>query len=225
MYTIYMNTFSIREAFSYGWNMLTKNFWLLVEVFIFVFGLSFLFSTLSQYLTKQGLPWTAALIDIVGTLIQVFFIIGATRIALKLDREEPTSIKELFIFKGNRMGTYLWTTILYMLIVGVGFILVIIPGFVWALKYQFYSWLVIDKNMSAKEALKTSALLTYGNKWKLLLFWIVSMLVYLVGFILLGIGSIPAGAIIFMATVFVYKKLLKKLDQASVETPIGAPQN
>lgn len=219
-----MITFSIREAFSYGWDMLKKNTWLLLEVFALIFGLGFVLSLLSQYLTNQDLSWIATLVDGGTIIIQIFLIMGAMRIALKLHREEPTSLKELFVLKGNRMGSYLWTMIVYILIMMGGFILLIIPGFVWTIKYQFCSWLVIDKQMNAKEALQTSARLTDGNKWKLLSFWIVSMVVYMIGFIIFGVGSIPAGAVVFMATLFVYKQLLKKLDSRSVET-IQAPQN
>lgn len=217
LYTVPMITFSIREAFSYGWNMLKKNFWLLIEIFILIIGLGVISSYASEYATHQGVPWVSTLISIVEFCIQSIFVVGAMRIVLKIDKQEPTSIKEIFSV-GKIVLTYIGGIILYVLIIGVGFILLVIPGFIWMIKYQFFPWLIVDKHMSAREALKASGVITKGNRWNLFLFWLASLATYIVGFILVGIGTIPAAAIIFMATFFIYKKLLKKLDQILPET-------
>jgi uncharacterized membrane protein len=98
-----------------------------------------------------------------------------------------------------------------MLVMIAGFILLVVPGVVWALKYQFFPWLIVDKNMKGREALIASGKITKGQKGKLFVFWLAEMGAAIVGVICLGVGIIPAAAIIYMASVFVYKKLVVRL--------------
>jgi len=214
-----MSTFSIKEAFSYGWGALKKNFWFLVGVFAIIVVVSGIFSAISQYATDHSVVWLSVAVQIASVVVQTIFTIGSTRIALRIYNQQETSIKELFLEDG-KFWSYIVATILYLLIVLAGLILLIVPGIVWALKYQFYPWLIVEKNMKGKEAFKTSGVITKGNKGKLFLFWLATAGVCIVGFIIVGIGIIPAAALVFMANTFVYKKLSAQLETTqSSQTP------
>jgi len=205
-----MSLFSIKEAFTYGWNALKSNFWFLVEVFATVIVTSAIFSGITQYADDNKLWLLSVVVQVVSAIIQVLFGIGAVRITLALYAGEQISFKNLFLPAG-KFWSYVWGSILYMLVMIAGFILLVVPGVVWALKYQFFPWLIVDKNMKGREALIASGKITKGQKGKLFVFWLAEMGAAIVGVICLGVGIIPAAAIIYMASVFVYKKLVVRL--------------
>ena len=206
-----MQLFTIKEALSYGWETLKKNFWFLVGVFAFIIVVSGIVSSISEYATKHNMDAISAIVQILGFLIQLVFGIGSTRIALAIYNGTPTSFKKLFIFD-KTFWPYLGATLLYVIIVVVGFILFIIPGFIWMIKYQFYPWLVIEKGMRSKEAIKASGVITKGSKGTLFLFWLTSLGISFVGILVVGVGLFPAVALLFMASAYIYKKLSTKLD-------------
>lgn len=206
-----MQLFTIKEALSYGWETLKKNFWFLVGVFAFIIVVSGIVSSISEYATKHNMDAISAVVQLLGFLIQLMLGIGSTRIALDIYNGTPTSFKKLFVLDKTFLP-YLGATLLYMIIVIVGFVLLIIPGFMWMIKYQLYPWLVIDKGMSSREAIKASGVITKGSRNKLLLFWITSLGISFVGILIVGVGLFPAVALLFMASAYIYKKLSTKLD-------------
>jgi len=71
---------------------------------------------------------------------------------------------------------FLFGLILYTLITLVGTILLIIPGIIWGIKFQFFGYFIVDKGLEPIEALKRSAAITKGVRWSLL-FLALSLLV------------------------------------------------
>lgn len=88
-----------------------------------------------------------------------------------------------------------------------GFILLIVPGVIWCIKYSFAPILVIDKKMRPMEAIRESGRLTAGSKGKVFLFGIVSMLVVMLGYIALFVGSLVSIPVSMLAWVHVYRSL------------------
>lgn len=54
------------------------------------------------------------------------------------------------------------------LIVVLGAVMLIVPAIMFGIWYSFSVWLVLDKNMGIREALKTSKQMTKGKFWKIL---------------------------------------------------------
>ena len=61
-------------------------------------------------------------------------------------------------------------SILYVIIVFVGFLLLIIPGIYLAIKYQFFAVCIFDKDVSTVEGLKMSGRITKGS-WGIVSGW------------------------------------------------------
>ena len=199
--------------------MLRKHFWVLVGIFAIVIAARAVFSTLSSYAQNRHLAWLSVVIIALSALVQIVFGISTTAIALKLYRGEPVRVAEVFYTHG-KFKNYIIAGILYLLILFGGFILFIIPGFVWMVKYQFFPWLLVDKNLKPVEALRASARMTRGNKWKLFWYWIVSIGVSLVGLAVVGVGIIPAAALVFLGYTFLYKQLsIQNAESASAPAP------
>ena len=139
--------------------------------------------------------------------MSVIISIGMIRIALRLCDTGEREFADLFrpyrlFFK------FLFASILYGLIVFGGMILLVVPGIIWAIRFQYYGYLVVDKGLGPMEALKGSSAVTQGVKWELFLFGLLIFAVNLLGVLCLGIGVFATAPTTMLATVYVYRKLL-----------------
>jgi len=138
---------------------------------------------------------------------------GVNQIALRFCDGEKGEFADLFscfplFFK------YLFGSILYRLIVLGGIILLIIPGIIWAIKFQFFSYFIVDKGLGPIESLKRSSAITRGAKWDLFLFGLLLGLINLLGAICLFIGLFATVPTAMVAMAFVYRKLLAQIEIA-----------
>ena len=103
-----------------------------------------------------------------------------------------------------------------------GFILLIVPGIIWAIKYQFAQYLVIDKGYKPIEAIKKSGQITKDAKWSLLLLGLLSGLINVLGAIALVVGLFATVPTTMVAKAFVYRKLLEH-PEAETEPQSTSP--
>ncbi len=212
--------FSIKEAIQFGWDTMKNNLFFFVILLIVVIGVSILLDIVSELLILVPAALFISediLLIIVGVILSIIIIsittfvrtlitMGVTKISLKFSNNEEGEYEDLIscyplFFK------YLLSSIVYMLIVMGGFILLIIPGIIWAIQFQFYNYFIIDKGLGPIEALKSSSIITKGVKWKLLGFLIVILLINLVGALALLIGLFATIPTTMVAVAFVYRKL------------------
>jgi uncharacterized membrane protein len=109
-------------------------------------------------------------------------------------------------------------SLLYGLIVLGGFILLIVPGIIWCLKFSQYKYFIVEKNAGPVEALKLSAQATDGAKWKLFSFGFVCLGINLLGLICLGVGVLFTAPLTMVAMAFIYRKLRDQM--AVVPAPV-----
>jgi len=126
----------------------------------------------------------------VGTTIGLF--VG---VITKISKDEPLSMTEIFNPDyRKKMGNFFLVSALASMGISIGFMFFVIPGMVISIAWSLATLLVIDKNMGAIEAIKTSNDLTYGKKW--IIFgatFAIGLIVVVAGAILGWIGTlIPA---------------------------------
>ncbi len=81
------------------------------------------------------------------------------------------------------------------------------------IKYQFYSFILVDKNLKILEAFKLSSKITYGIKSKLLGFLFIIMFAnLLVAVVTNGIGLIITIPLTILSVASVYQKLLLSVE-------------
>ena len=134
---------------------------------------------------------------------------GLIKITLKLLDKKETEINDLFSCSKYFIN-FVASGILYGLIILGGFILLIVPGIIWSIKYKFFGYFIIDKGMGPVEALKASANITQGAKWDLFLFGILLALINLLGALALLVGLFVTIPTTLIATTYVYRKLAKQ---------------
>jgi uncharacterized membrane protein len=211
-----MNTvtrFLKKEAISFGWRTVTGNLWFFVCVGLIVV----VSGSMSQVLRKTGLS-SAAFFPIIGLAfwaLQIFVQLGATKVALKSCDGINATISDLFS-QGRLFLRYLGASILYGLIVAGGFILLIVPGIVWAIKFSYFSYAIVDKDLGIIASLKESARITSGSKWNLFLFGLLLVLINFIGAIALGVGLLVTIPLSMVASAFAYRKLAAEVPAPTV---------
>ena len=144
-------------------------------------------------------------------IINLIAQIGLLKIVLKVYDNEPASVTELFS-SAHLAVKYLLASLLYALILLGGFLLLVVPGIIWSIKYQMMAFLIVDKDMGIKAAFKKSAELTSGVKLDLFVFMIIIMFVNLAGALFFLVGLFVTVPVTLMAYVYIYRSLLSQAE-------------
>jgi uncharacterized membrane protein len=212
--------FSIGEALEYGWNTMKTNFGFFIGIIIvswIVTGIP----TLIAVILQEDAPGVSFLFRLAGIVLSTIIQIGILRIALKFVDGQPPEFNDLFTsFKGY-FWRYLGASILFGLIVLGGMFLLIVPGIIWAVKFQYFGYLIVDQNLGVMDSLKKSSDITNGVKWPLFGFAVLLVLINYGGAVLLFIGLLATIPITMMANVSVYRLLLAQTtaNTQTLETP------
>ncbi len=202
--------FSKSEAIRFGWNTMKSNLGFFIGLLIVVGLIYFILGFIAGELREVD-PFLSFIVRIISWVLQIIIGMGLIRIALRFSDDEKAEFADLFscfhlFFK------YLSGSILYGLIVSGGMILLIIPGIIWAIKFQFFNYFIIDKGLSPIEALKKSSAITKGVKWNLFIFTLLLGVINLAGALCLLVGLFATIPTTMVAIAFVYRKLLSQTE-------------
>lgn len=113
-------------------------------------------------------PWATlgALTIITAVMMAVTTTALITAADRALEGEAPT-VGESYALSLKLVGPFVWTGLLYALIVMAGLILLIIPGIVLAIRYFAAPYLVIVEGTSGRAALSRSTVLSQGRKLRI----------------------------------------------------------
>jgi len=193
------------SAISYGWESVKKNFWYFI-------GLAALYVAITS-IPSTGKDDTAVL-NFFGFIISAYLSAGMLHLVLSYIDGKTLPLSDLFT-----QTKYFWRVlgamVLVFLIVAAGFILFIVPGIIWGLRYQFVLNLIVDKDMDISEAMHKSAELTKGVMWQLLVFNLAVAGVTILGALVLGVGILVAIPVTWLADVYVYRHLLKATNETN----------
>ncbi len=197
--------FQIGESLSFGWTNLKTNF-LPVSVFVII---TMLISMAPNIITMSDpeSPMLSLISAVVSIILGVFVQIIIYKSGLLFIDKGAISIGEITP-EFSKFVNLLLGSLLYGLIVFGGLILLIIPGIIFALKYGFYGYLIVDQNLGPLEAIKKSGEITKGSKFDLFIFALLSGVIIFAGLVAFIIGIIPAAGIIYVAWASIYRKLI-----------------
>jgi len=146
---------------------------------------------------------------LISALILALFFIGLDfgfkAIALDIHDHNASKMDRLFSqLKAIPQGCVAW--ILYGLMVWIGFMLFIIPGFIALLRFAFFPFFIIDKNAGAIESLKMSYHATSDHMWDIFAFFVVVKIVVYLCF-LSWIGVVLTWPLSTLAYAYVYRQI------------------
>ncbi len=202
------------DAIRYGWERMRERlgFWIVLQIIIG--AVSYLPRAV---VTFEGRGAMGALLSIVAAVLSILVSIGTLVITLKVCDGQPVTYGDLFA-RRDLFFRYLWGNLLYALIVALGFVLLIVPGFIFLIRYQFVPYLIVDRGAGASEALRMSAKLTDGVKWSLAVFDLALVGVVILGVLALGVGVFVAVPVTLMAGVYMYRHRLAAAGGATPGT-------
>ena len=227
---------SIGEAINFGWDVLRTNTVFYVGISI---GAGVVYVLVGGGMQK--ITMSPAILSIVSILFMIILKMGFTKIFLNAvgNYKEP-EIADFFSCIPLLLN-YLIGSILFLILVAVPMLLVV-PGAImgnsffiaagsivgmffsaiWALKYCFYGYIIIDREYGPVEALRESAEMTEGIKWDLLGFLFVIGVIQMLGTSALLIGAAVTFPVTSVAFAYVYRNLNVPQEYIPVE-PISGP--
>lgn len=119
----------------------------------------------------------------------------------------------LSVFRGNFLNIFL-AAILTDIIIGIGLVLLIVPGIIFAVRLAFVPYLTTDKNMDAVSAIKESWEMTRHHSWTIFVMGLLSIPVFIAGIIVLGVGVVVSVMWIGVAFALVYHRVAGQLKPA-----------
>lgn len=186
-----------------SWELVKKNARLIVLLMAAFIGYQVIQGIVQGFFRETLL---ATLISLAFTVLTLFLEIGFIKIILKLVDGQKAEITELWAYP-QYLLRMIGSTIVYGLIVVAGFILLIIPGIYLALRLQFYSYYIVDKNAGAMDSLKMSWKATEGNVINIFLFELLLVGINILGAIALLVGLFVTIPVTFVAVTLLYRKL------------------
>ena len=219
---------SYSQVLRFGWEKL-KAHWKLLALYMLML---ILFNAITGYVASglENVSSALALVfNILITIVGLFVGIAQIKLVLRIvdGKATPDLKQELAVFKGFLMTSvqqivpYLLGSIAYSLLVILGFILLIVPGIVFLIKYQFVTYLIVDKHMGVKEAFRVSGEMTQGKKMWMLGYSLVSLGVILLGLLALVVGVVVAAGVVMLGSMYIYRQLSAS---AQVPTPVKMGQ-
>ena len=152
-------------------------------------------------------PWLFYPLSFLSWIVGVAITIGLTKTILMLVDQNQKDYKNLYLFTLPLFIPFLLTSIAYSAIMVAGIILLIVPGVIWAIKFQFFSYLIIDENLKPKKALIKSGIMTQGHKLQLFLLALVLGLANLAGALLFLVGLIFTIPMSLLIMAYTYREL------------------
>lgn len=199
-----MQSFVKKEAFTFGWEEFKKRGWFFVGVVILMTLVSLAFSLLADMADRMGSGGLETIFGLISFIVDSFMTLGFIAILLN----HVTAELSFFTQTSWEMTLkYIVATILFFLGVGIGLLLLIIPGIFLMIRWGMYPFLMVDKGLGPIEALKTSWHMTRGHGWNLFLFYVLAMLISVLGLIALGVGIFVAAPVVALASLWVYRFL------------------
>ena len=160
---------TITGSYGYGWQQMWKHFLYLFLVLIIV-GIAESPTSIVRDSDAENSPGMIILQILAAVYwLLVFSVVkyGGDLMYLRAIRNEKFEISEMFDgFKKNYINIIL-ANLLTFAIIGLGFVLLIVPGIILACRLAFVSYLVMDKNMEPVTAIEKSWEMTKGHGWQI----------------------------------------------------------
>jgi len=204
------------EAVRFGWEVTKNNLAFFVLILLITWAVETIFSipNIGFHRFFVVMPFFGLIQFVIGIFVGMAYI----RISLRFVSGETAEFSDLWASYPYFLN-YLVGQILYGLIVLAGFILLIVPGIIWAIKYQFVGYLILDKEMAPVAALKRSGEMTKGSKGNLFVLGLIFLGITILGAIACLVGLFAAIPTVMVAHAYVYRKLA---SQARLETMAAA---
>lgn len=150
--------------------------------------------------------WTATgpIDGIFSQVLSIFLALGLARIGLNLVSGNDVSVAMLF-GGGRKLLPAIGASILFGLMVGVGILLLIVPGIYLALRYGQFMNAMVDRDLGVIDSLKYSSSITTNNRLNLFLLALLSIAIVIAGALALVVGLIFAYPVVWLSWMVAFR--------------------
>jgi uncharacterized membrane protein len=142
-----------------------------------------------------------------GLSILAQMVIQTGIIKGSIDLTKGRSISLGSMFSGINWGQVIVASLLVSVATMVGLVLCILPGIVVWFLTSFTLYFIVDKSMSAIDAIRASVSFAIAHAGTLILFFLACIAAYIVGALLCGVGLLVAIPVVLIATAYTYRTL------------------
>ena len=198
--------FSVFDTFSNSFEVFKENFFSISLVSV-LFAILAFFPDVNF---SDKVPFTSEfLYFVLSVFIYGPLYSGFIYLHLKFFRERKVVYGNLLqAFQKNYFEVIIGNIIMAVMII-VGLIFIIIPGIYLMLRLSLVNFLILDKNLTATQAIKRSFELTKGHSFKIFGFYILSFFIIMIGSLFFVIGFFPALSFVITSYANLYESLLK----------------
>lgn len=145
--------------------------------------------------------------QLLSTFVDVFLGLGLVRFTLNLIDGRTARLSDLFS-QYRRLLRGFVAHFLFSLMVGVGLLLLVVPGVYLLLRFGFYNCGIVDRDLGVIDSFRLSSRITRGSKFRLLGLVMLCLLLMLLGGLALGIGLAFALPLVALAWSLAFRFLL-----------------
>lgn len=148
---------------------------------------------------------------LVGAVIFVYAqIVGAGLIRGALGITEGRDFQFAEVFKTDKIGPVILTSLIVGALTFVGFILCYIPGLIIAFLTTYSLYFVLDQDLAPVDAVKASVNLVRENLGQTLIWYLVGGLIAAAGAFACGVGMLVTVPLVLIGTAWTYKILTRQ---------------
>lgn len=201
--------FSPGDAIRFGWETFKQRPWFFIGAMVILAVANIAVGIVSgavDSITGGSLEEPTVLGNLVSYALGVLISMGMTAFFLA-SHDNPQGVEFAALWHPDPYLKFLGASVLASLAVGIGLVLLIVPGLIAAVLFMFSSFLVIDRGLGPVDALKASMEMTRGNRWPLFGFILLCLLIILLGALAFGVGLLVAAPIAGIAFAYAYRLL------------------
>jgi len=187
-----MNVISVGDSFGHAWSALWANFLPLLIIGMVALLLLAPGSIMGE-IGSESEGFVAFYFGLSAFLCHVLLRgpieYGVKYVYLRAARDQSVSVPDML--EGFRnFANVILANLLVALVVGVGLILFVVPGIVFACKLAFVPYLVVESRMNALDALQESWRMTTGCASQIFLVGVLAIPICIAGLLCLGFGIV-----------------------------------
>jgi hypothetical protein len=205
-----------------GFELTTRNFGVIVLVGLVYFGVS-IGAAVILGLIDAALGWApqaptaeagefgsrmaaggSPLNGIVSNVLSIFLSLGLVRIGLNLVSGKPVEVGMLF-GEGRKLLRALLASIAFGVMLVVGFLLLIVPGFYILLRYGQFMNAIVDRDLGVMDAFSYSSSITTNNRMNLFVLLLLSVAAGIAGLLAFCVGLLFAYPVIWLGWMVAFR--------------------
>jgi len=201
--------FSIKECIRFGWETFKKRPWFFVGATLLVFLAYIVLALISAGIDAAisgDVNESAGAGNLVNFFGSALINMGLTAFYLSAHDNVETAATGM-LWHPRPFWTYLGAFVLVATNIVVGFLLLVVPGFIFFLMLIFTTFIVIDRELGMFESMGESERITRGHKWSLLGLVLVLMLINVLGGIAFVVGLLVSMPVFYLAMTHAYRVL------------------